>query len=94
MLAIARALSLEPRVLLRDEPNERGLQASMIALIQETVAALRATGVATVLVEQRVYAVLRLADRVAFVDHRRMAETVDALALTPASLQFAACAGV
>ena len=93
MLAIARALCLEPRVLLLDEPTE-GLQPSMIALIQETVGALRATGVATVLVEQRVDAVLRLADRVAFMDHGRVAETVDAAALTPASPQFAAYVGV
>jgi branched-chain amino acid transport system ATP-binding protein len=93
MLAIARALCLEPRVLLLDEPTE-GLQPSMIALIRETVGALRATGVATVLVEQRVDAVLRLADRVAFMDHGRVAETVDAAGLAPDAPQFAAYVGV
>lgn len=65
MLAIARALCLRPKVLLLDEPTE-GLQPSMIALIQEAVRTLKDEGVAVVLVEQRVDAVRRLADRVAF----------------------------
>jgi branched-chain amino acid transport system ATP-binding protein len=74
MLAIARALCLAPRVLLLDEPTE-GLQPSMIALIQEAVLTLKAQGVAVVLVEQRVDAVLKLADRVAFMVGGRVAET-------------------
>ena len=40
MLAMARALCLEPQVLLLDEPTE-GLMPSMIAKIRETVAKLR-----------------------------------------------------
>ena len=63
MLAMARALCLEPEVLLLDEPTE-GLMPSMIAKIRETVAALRERGVSTILVEQRVDAVLPVADRV------------------------------
>ena len=75
MLAIARALCLKPRVLLLDEPTE-GLQPSMIALIQEAVLTLKAEGVAVVLVEQRVDAVLRLADRVAFMVAGRIEEAI------------------
>ncbi len=76
MLAMARALCLEPSVLLLDEPTE-GLMPSMIARIRETVAALRGRGVSTVLVEQRVDAVLSVADRVAFVENGRNRETVE-----------------
>ena len=76
MLAMARALCLEPEVLLLDEPTE-GLMPSMIAKIRETVAALRERGVSTILVEQRVDAVLPVADRVAFIENGRNRETVE-----------------
>ena len=75
MLAMARALCLEPDVLLLDEPTE-GLMPSMIAKIRETVATLRLRGVSTLLVEQRVDAVLSLADRVSFIENGRVRETV------------------
>ena len=80
MLAMARALCLEPDVLLLDEPTE-GLMPSMIARIREAVAALRARGVSTLLVEQRVDAVLPVADRVLFVENGRSRETVTVDAL-------------
>jgi branched-chain amino acid transport system ATP-binding protein len=80
MLAMARALCLEPTVLLLDEPTE-GLMPSMIAKIRETVAGLSAMGVSTILVEQRVDAVLPVADRVAFIENGRNRETVSVEAL-------------
>ena len=88
MLAMARALCLEPKVLLLDEPTE-GLMPSMIAKIRETVAKLREQGVSTVLVEQRVDAVLPLADRVAFIENGRNRETVeiDALRADPSAVR-------
>jgi branched-chain amino acid transport system ATP-binding protein len=49
----------------------------MIARIRETVAALRESGVSTILVEQRVDAVLSLADRVSFIENGRNRETVE-----------------
>ncbi|MEI4484574.1 ABC transporter ATP-binding protein [Frigidibacter sp. MR17.14] len=93
MLALARALCLEPAVLLLDEPTE-GLQPSMIRLIRDTVVALKATGVATVLVEQRVDAVLAMADRVSFMDHGRIAATVEAAGLTRDAAEFRIHVGV
>ena len=80
MLAIARALCTEPRVLLLDEPTE-GLQPSMIALIHDTGVRLKATGVATILVEQRVDAALAVADRIAFLARGRVAEALPAARL-------------
>ncbi len=76
MLATARALCLEPSVLLLDEPTE-GLQPSMIALIADTVRAMRDEGKAVILVEQRIEAVLSLADRVAFIENGHGREVVE-----------------
>ena len=80
MLATARALCLEPSVLLLDEPTE-GLQPSMIALIADTMKAMRDEGKAVVLVEQRIEAVLSLADRVAFIENGHGREVVESAEL-------------
>jgi branched-chain amino acid transport system ATP-binding protein len=93
MLAIARALCLRPKVLLLDEPTE-GLQPSMIALIQEAILTLRAEGVAVVLVEQRVDAVLKLADRVAFMVAGRVEKAMDVKDLTADAEAFRTYVGV
>jgi branched-chain amino acid transport system ATP-binding protein len=81
MLAIARALCLEPRILLLDEPTE-GVMPTMIVAILETVRALKAEGVSTILVEQRVEAALTVADRLTFIENGIARET-----LTPAALR-------
>ncbi|MBP5858667.1 ABC transporter ATP-binding protein [Marivibrio halodurans] len=80
MLAIARALCLEPKVLLLDEPTE-GLMPAMIARIRAVVTALKGQGVAILLVEQRVDAVIEIADRVLFVENGRARDTLPAAAL-------------
>ena len=80
MLATARALCLEPKVLLLDEPTE-GLQPSMIEAIRQVIVLMRDRGVGIILVEQRVDAVLSVADRVCFIDNGRNGDTMDAEAL-------------
>jgi len=77
MLATARALCLRPKALLLDEPTE-GLQPSMIEAIRQAIANMRAAGVAILLVEQRVDAVLSVADRVAFIENGRGGEVMPA----------------
>ena len=77
MLATARALCIRPKVLLLDEPTE-GLQPSMIEAIRQVVVRMRAEGVAILLVEQRVDAVLSVADEVVFIENGRNVETLPA----------------
>jgi branched-chain amino acid transport system ATP-binding protein len=85
MLAISRALCIEPKVIMLDEPTE-GLMPSMIAAIRDVVTRLRSDGVAVLLVEQRIDAVLPVADRIAFMDQGVVQGeyTVDAVRADPA----------
>lgn len=80
MLATARALCLEPRVLLLDEPTE-GLQPSMIEAIRQVVVRMKSEGVAILLVEQRLDAVLSSADQVVFIENGQSRERTDAAGL-------------
>ena len=93
MLAIGRALCLDPAVLMLDEPTE-GLQPSMIALIEDTIKTLRTARVAILLVEQRVTAALSLADRILFLSQGRVAEVHPAATLTRDAPAFRAHVGV
>ena len=67
MLAIARAMTLEPRIILLDEPTE-GLMPRMVSQILEIVGALRKEGVAVLLVEQNVPLTLEASRRVYFIE--------------------------
>ena len=68
MLATARALCLEPKLMLLDEPSE-GLMPRVVQLIMETVVRLKSQGVAVLLVEQKVESALEVADRVVFIEN-------------------------
>jgi branched-chain amino acid transport system ATP-binding protein len=72
MLAIARALMGNPRVLLMDEPSE-GLAPLIVAEVGRTIARLKSEGQSIVLVEQNVKLAFSLADEVAILNTGRVA---------------------
>jgi branched-chain amino acid transport system ATP-binding protein len=63
MLAIARAMMLEPKIILLDEPTE-GLMPRMVAQISQIIDVLHGDGVAILLVEQNVPLTLGASQRV------------------------------
>jgi branched-chain amino acid transport system ATP-binding protein len=63
MLSIARAMMLEPKIILLDEPTE-GLMPRMVSQIHEIIDVLHRDGVAILLVEQNVPLTLEASDRV------------------------------
>jgi branched-chain amino acid transport system ATP-binding protein len=62
MLAIARALMTEPRVLLLDEPTA-GLAPKVVAEVFASLRTLAESGVGVLMVEQNAKAALRISDR-------------------------------
>jgi branched-chain amino acid transport system ATP-binding protein len=67
MLAIARALARDIKVLLLDEPYE-GLAPVIVQEIEKTLNIIKAQGITTVIVEQNAIAALNLADRAVILD--------------------------
>ena len=67
MLAIARAMMLEPKIILLDEPTE-GLMPRMVSQIRAIIEALHQEGVAILLVEQNVPLTLEASERVYFME--------------------------
>jgi branched-chain amino acid transport system ATP-binding protein len=63
MLAIARAMMLEPRIILLDEPTE-GLMPRMVSQIRQIIEVLHQEGISILLVEQNVPLTLAASQRV------------------------------
>jgi branched-chain amino acid transport system ATP-binding protein len=87
MLAMARALCLEPKLLLLDEPSE-GLMPRLVEKLLGSIVELKAHGVAVLLVEQKIEAALKVADRITFIENGsvRGEATPDDLAVNPQPL--------
>jgi branched-chain amino acid transport system ATP-binding protein len=67
MLAVARALARDIKVLLLDEPYE-GLAPVIVDEIEKTLRIIKAQGITTIIVEQNAVRVLQLADRAVILD--------------------------
>jgi branched-chain amino acid transport system ATP-binding protein len=67
MLAIARAMMLEPKIILLDEPTE-GLMPRMVSQIRQIIEILHGEGVAVLLVEQNVPLTLDASERVYLIE--------------------------
>jgi branched-chain amino acid transport system ATP-binding protein len=72
MLAVARALIVEPRVLILDEPSA-GLSPKIVSEVFARLKEINARGVTIVLVEQNVKAALAIADRAVILVEGRVA---------------------
>jgi branched-chain amino acid transport system ATP-binding protein len=72
MLAIGRALMLEPRMLLLDEPS-LGLSPRLVEEVAGIVGALRRDGITILLVEQNAVLALELSDRAYVMENGRVA---------------------
>jgi branched-chain amino acid transport system ATP-binding protein len=74
MLAIARALTRDIKLLLLDEPYE-GLAPVIVNEIEKILNEIKALGITTIIVEQNAIAALRLADRAVILDTGEVAFT-------------------
>jgi branched-chain amino acid transport system ATP-binding protein len=63
MLAIARCLLMEPKLIILDEPTE-GIMPKLVAQIRHEIADITRRGISVLLVEQNLRTALRLANRV------------------------------
>ena len=76
MVATARALCLQPRILLLDEPSE-GLMPALLDKVFETVERVKQQQVGILLVEQKIEGVLRIADRITFLENGAVQHETD-----------------
>lgn len=69
-LAMGRALAIDPKLLILDEPTE-GIQPNIVAQIADVLIELRAMGLTILLVEQKLPFVRKVADRFCIMDRGR-----------------------
>ncbi|MBB3083681.1 ABC transporter ATP-binding protein [Geodermatophilus sabuli] len=93
MLAIARALLTNPRLVLMDEPSD-GLAPAVVDLIGEAVAGMKAEGVTLVVVEQDLHLAFAVADEIAVMDKGRVVHRSPTLEFRSDSSVAAALLGV
>lgn len=87
LLALARALVAQPRLLLLDEPTE-GIQPSVVQAMAGRIRALRAArGLAVLLVEQNLDFIRALSDRVLLIQRGRIVREVPAAGLDDPALE-------
>jgi branched-chain amino acid transport system ATP-binding protein len=77
MLAMGRALMLNPKVMLMDEPTE-GLAPVIVQGVAALILKLRSAGVGILLAEQNHQVALKVADRAAFIEKGRIAAELPA----------------
>ncbi|WP_219417730.1 ABC transporter ATP-binding protein [Pseudonocardia nigra] len=71
MLAVARALLTNPRLVLMDEPSD-GLAPALVDTVAEVIGGMRAEGVTLVVVEQDLHLAFAVADEIAVMDKGRI----------------------
>jgi branched-chain amino acid transport system ATP-binding protein len=87
MLAVARALMIDPQLILMDEPSE-GLAPIMVQHLEDIIGDLKKDGLSILLVEQNLYTALAVADRVYILETGKVVHeaTSSAIARDPRSL--------
>jgi len=93
MLTIGRALMTNPRLLILDEATE-GLAPVVVAEIWRVVSAIRATGIATLIVDRNYRAVLAHTDRAVVMEKGRLTLQGDSATLARSPEQLSGLLGV
>ena len=81
MLAVGRALMIDPQLILMDEPSE-GLAPVMVQHLEGIILDLKREGLSILLVEQNLYSALAVSDRVYILETGQVVHQGDAKQLS------------